>query len=60
MKCEICKEKTTWDESFGRREFIVCPHCFEKIRKMTHSKSFDVTKFICAIGWIREELNEEM
>lgn len=57
MKCKICGKKTTWDESFGRREFIVCPHCFEKIREMAHPKdTYDITKFICAIGWIKEEL----
>ena len=33
MKCAICKEKTNWNRSFGYREFIVCPSCFESIHK---------------------------
>ena len=33
MKCAICKDKTTWNKSFGYREFIVCPSCFERIHK---------------------------
>lgn len=33
MKCAICGQRTTWDESFGPKDFIVCPHCFEEIVK---------------------------
>ena len=33
MKCAICKEKTNWDSSYGWKEFIVCPKCFEAIHK---------------------------
>lgn len=29
MKCKICKGNTTWDESYGLHEFIVCPNCFD-------------------------------
>ena len=29
MKCAICKNKTDWDSSFGYKDFIVCPKCFE-------------------------------
>lgn len=36
MKCKICKQKTNWNSSFGRREFIVCPNCFnEMVRRKT-------------------------
>lgn len=27
MKCAICKKDTTWDESYGYEQFIVCPIC---------------------------------
>ena len=31
MKCKICKNKTTWDESFGGENFIICPTCYNKL-----------------------------
>ena len=31
MICHICKKKTTWNKSYGRRSFIVCPKCFDKM-----------------------------
>lgn len=31
MKCKICKNKTTWDESFGRENYIVCPNCLIRL-----------------------------
>lgn len=31
MKCKICKQKTSWDASYGYEEFIVCPSCHDTI-----------------------------
>ena len=31
MKCKLCKQKTTWDESFGTEKFIICPKCFCRV-----------------------------
>ena len=31
MKCKICKQKTSWDVSYGYEEFIVCPTCYNTI-----------------------------
>ena len=31
MKCAICKSKTTWGESHGYNEFIVCPKCLDRL-----------------------------
>lgn len=31
MKCKICKNKTTWNESFGRENYIVCPNCLIRL-----------------------------
>ena len=58
MKCGICKEKTNWNKSFGYREFIICPSCFEKI----HDK-YDIVETMDIIfmlgGIIREKKGEE-
>jgi hypothetical protein len=27
MKCKVCGCKTSWDNSVGTNEFIVCNHC---------------------------------
>lgn len=39
MKCKICKQKTDWDSSMGKREFIVCYDCFSEMvrRKMSRT-----------------------
>lgn len=39
MKCAICRRKTSWDESFGYVDFIVCPTCFGEIHK-----KYDIVK----------------
>ena len=33
MKCSVCENKTTWNESYGNEKFLVCPKCFEKMKK---------------------------
>jgi DNA-directed RNA polymerase subunit RPC12/RpoP len=33
MKCAECGKRTTWDESFGGENYIVCPKCFQRIRE---------------------------
>lgn len=38
MKCAICGRKTNWDESYGYEEFIVCPRCFDNVRKFFSTK----------------------
>lgn len=30
MKCKFCGKKTTWDESFGTKNLIMCSECMEK------------------------------
>lgn len=59
MKCQICGKKTTWNESFGKEEFIVCPYCFEELRRMTRSKRDEVFDFVIAVGWIRKRAKKE-
>jgi hypothetical protein len=39
MKCAICRRETSWDESFGYVDFIVCPKCFGEIHK-----KYDIVK----------------
>ena len=59
MKCQICGKKTTWNESFGKEEFIVCPYCFEELRRMTYLKKSEILDFVLAVGWIRERAKKE-
>ena len=59
MKCEICRKKTTIDESVGYEEFIVCNHCFEILTKASNEKRIDALdhtmNFIFKCGMIRKE-----
>lgn len=62
MKCKICKNKITWDESFGKSSYIVCADCFKRL-----AEKIDKTKFrkgillelIFEMGSIREETKEK-
>lgn len=54
MKCAICKRKTDWDESYGRPTFIVCPYCYNILRKDNRNALDTIIK----IGIIKEELQE--
>lgn len=55
MKCTICGRKTNWDESYGRPTFIVCPYCYNILRK-NNKNALDV---ILKIGIIKEDLKNE-
>ena len=55
MKCAICKRKTDWDESYGRPTFIVCPYCYNILRK-DNKNALDT---ILKIGMIKEDLEEK-
>lgn len=48
MKCAICKNKTTWDTSFGKSSYLVCGKCFEKMRK--NRNAVEVLDEILKIG----------
>ena len=50
MKCAICRNKTTWGESHGYDEFIVCPKCLERLS--SHKTALG---FIFEAGKIRKE-----
>lgn len=32
MTCKICKEKIPWDYSHGKRDFLICHDCYEKLQ----------------------------
>ena len=52
-KCAICKKPTTWDESYGREMFLICPACYDRLVKDTgNDKAWN---FILAVGWLMEE-----
>ena len=62
MKCHICNNKTTWNESFGRETFIVCPSCHRKLtnkikalRKFGYGPESSALEIIITIGSIKEE-----
>ena len=52
MKCAICKNKTTWDESFGGEKFIICPRCYAKLNP-NHNQ--DIHFALCRISILKEE-----
>ena len=54
MKCAICKEKTSWDKSFGWKEFIVCPSCFTRIHK-----EYDIVKTMDIIFMLGDIVREK-
>lgn len=54
MKCAICKNKTSWGESFGYSEFIVCPKCFEILEN--HKTALG---FVLEVGKIRKIRKEK-
>ncbi len=61
MKCEICGKKTTYEESYGRDAFIVCPSCHTKLvnriqTDLTYhfSASQLATEIILDIGYMKE------
>ena len=53
MKCAICKSKTTWGESHGYNEFIVCPKCLDRLEP--HKTALG---FVFEAGKIRREKKE--
>lgn len=55
MKCAICKKKTDWDSSYGYEEFIVCPHCFNRLSKNSPINFTTTMDFIFTCGQIRKE-----
>ena len=55
MKCQICKNKTTWDESFGYSDFIVCPQCYKAIKMKFKKDSLKTMDIILALGDIRRK-----
>ena len=46
MKCAECGNKTTWDESYGRENYIVCPKCHEKIKRENNGNVVATMKII--------------
>lgn len=55
MKCAICENKTTWDESFGGVKFIICPRCYKKLNP---KHSTDIHLALCRISVIKESKGE--
>ncbi len=54
MKCEICGRKINLDNSYGRRDFLICHPCFEHLHKIY---GWDALDIILEIGKMKEEEN---
>lgn len=46
MKCSKCGNKTTWDESYGEKNRLVCPICFDKLLKQNNNNVMKTLKEI--------------
>lgn len=46
MKCSKCGNKTTWDESYGEKNRLVCPICFDKLLKQNNNDVMKTLKEI--------------
>lgn len=56
MKCTICKNKTTWDTSFGDENFIICPKCYDRLNP---HQDIQIHYALIEIGRIKREKKEE-
>jgi len=59
MKCHICRNKTTWDESYGYEYFIVCPKCHEAIKNKLSEDELETMDLIFALGMIARKNNKK-
>ena len=50
MKCAECGKKTTWDESFGEANYIVCPKCFQRIKEENKTNGIETLRIIFEKG----------
>ena len=62
MKCHICNNETTWNESFGKETFIVCPSCHRELtnrikvlRECGYTPEGSALDIIITIGIMKEE-----
>jgi hypothetical protein len=60
MKCQICHNKTTWDDSYGKSNFIVCPVCFETLVKTIDKNSLEARSIILSILFKIADIKEKV
>lgn len=60
MKCQICHNKTTWDESYGKSNFIVCPVCFETLAKTIGKNSLEARSIILSVLFKIADIKEKV
>lgn len=53
--CQVCGKYTSWDESYGHENFIICPRCMEIAREKLGYSTTDIIGISCAFGEIRKE-----
>lgn len=57
MKCNICRRKTNWDESYGYKEFIVCPCCHKSLLELFKGDWHPTMRLIFTLGEVAMENN---
>jgi hypothetical protein len=57
MKCKICNGSITWDNSFGKAEFLICENCYNSLRFSPRLKTSyrTILDFIFTCGDIIED-----
>lgn len=57
MKCKICNGSITWDNSFGKAEFLICENCYNSLRFSPRLKTSyrAILDFIFTCGDIIED-----
>ena len=61
MKCKICGNKTDWDSSYGRLDFIVCSSCHYELTRFIEQTTKEnypdllATDIILKIGYMLEK-----
>ena len=59
MKCALCKKKTSWDNSYGLSNFLICDSCYQKLKKITQENDLITLKFIFTCSIIKSEIAQE-
>lgn len=58
MKCKICKNKMSWDKSYGKKDYMICLSCFKRLSKKinkTMCREGILLELVFEMGAIREE-----
>lgn len=57
--CQVCGNETDWDSSYGKENFVVCPHCFNHIMEKQNTTAWTVLETLFAISDVRTDCKNE-